>query len=303
MNSHEDDGATMIRSMTGYGRAEVENAGHRFTIEARSLNNRYLDIQIKTPRDLAPLEPRIKKIVQDRCLRGRFEIYVSRTNRSERAGRLRIDEDLAGQYVDVLNGLKTRFGLSGDVDLPMIAGFRDLVTVAEEQEDADAAWQNLSTGLTQALGELNRMRGEEGSVLVHDIKARLGAVEQISEVVRSRAPVTIENARKRMSDTLHRILQEPPEPLRLAQEIAILAEKTDVTEELTRLGSHVAQFRSLLDASAGEAVGRKLDFLLQEMGREVNTIASKAQDAKISLDVVTMKAELEKIREQVQNIE
>jgi uncharacterized protein (TIGR00255 family) len=293
----------MIRSMTGYGRTEAGKIENRFTLEVRSLNNRYLDIQIKISRDLAPLEPRVKKVVQDRCLRGRFGIYISRINKNEKTGKLSIDGKLAGQYIDILKDLKMRFGLTGDVDLSMIAGLHDLVTFTEEQENADALWQDLSPGLSHVLDELNRMRAEEGAVLVQDIRARLEAVEQISKSVRSRAPVTVENARKRMSDTLARILNEQPDPLRLAQEIAILAEKTDVTEELTRLGSHVVQFRSLLDDSAGEAVGRKLDFLLQEMGREVNTIASKAQDARISLDVVTMKAELEKIREQVQNIE
>ena len=177
------------------------------------------------------------------------------------------------------------------------------MTFTEEHEDADALWQDLSAGLALVLDELNRMRNAEGAVLVEDIRVRLDIVEEISKTVRSRAPVTVESARKRMSDTLNRILNEQPDPLRLAQEIAILAERTDITEELTRLGSHVSQFRFLLNDSAGEAVGRKLDFLLQEMGREVNTIASKAQDARISLDVVNMKAELEKIREQVQNIE
>lgn len=289
--------------MTGYGRTGAGKTEGRFTIEVRSLNNRYLDIQIKISRDLAPLEPRIKKVVQDHCLRGRFEVYISRTNKSERTGKLEIDEKLAGQYVDILNNLKTRFGLSGDVDLSMLVGFQDLVQFTEEQESADALWLDLSAGLSSVLEELNQMRVAEGGILVQDIRARLTTVDQIMNTVRLRAPDMIEHARQRMSDTLSRILNEQPDPIRLAQEIAILAERTDVTEELTRLGSHVLQFRSLLDDSAGEAVGRKLDFLLQEMGREVNTIASKAQDAQISLEVVSMKAELEKIREQVQNLE
>jgi uncharacterized protein (TIGR00255 family) len=289
--------------MTGYGRTEAGEAGNRFLIEIRSLNNRYLDIQIKTPRSLSAMEPRVKKAIQDRFSRGRFEVYIARNNDHEKSGRLAVDEKLAAQYIGILRDLKTRFDLKGDADLSMVAGFQDLVTFTEEPDNTDVLWQALSAGLTKALDELGHMRAAEGAVLVKDIRARLEAVEGISAAVRSQAPAVVESARKRIAATVTRLLNEQPDPLRLAQEIAILAERTDVTEELTRLGSHVGQFRSLLDDSAREAVGRKLDFLLQEMGREVNTIASKATDAQISLDVVNMKAELEKIREQVQNIE
>ena len=293
----------MIRSMTGYGRTDAGDVDSRFTIEVRSLNNRYLDVQIKAPRDLAVLEPRMKKAVQDSCFRGRFEIYISRNNNYDKVGKLTADEKLVEQYINILRGLKTNFDLKGDVDLSMVAGFHGVVALTEERGNADALWQVLSSGLSQVLDELNHMRAAEGAVLGQDIRERLDAVERISAAVRSQAPVTVENARKRMSDTLNRILNEQPDPPRLAQEIAILAERTDVTEELTRLNSHVRQFRILMEDQASEAVGRKLDFLLQEMGREVNTIASKAMDAQISLDIVNMKAELEKIREQVQNIE
>jgi uncharacterized protein (TIGR00255 family) len=177
------------------------------------------------------------------------------------------------------------------------------VTFTEEKEDETALWQVLSQGISLALDDLDRMRAEEGSALVQDIRSRLVGIDTAIQKVRTQAPATVENARKRMSDTLQKLLHTQPDPVRLAQEIAILAERTDVTEELTRLASHMGQFHSLLSGAAQEAMGRKLDFLLQEMGREVNTIASKANDATISLEVVHMKAELEKIREQVQNLE
>lgn len=289
--------------MTGYGRTEAGEGGSRFLIEIRSLNNRYLDIQIKTPRSLSPMESRVKKTIQDRFSRGRFEVSIARSNDHEKTGRMGVDEKLAAQYIGILRDLKARFDLRGDVDLSMVAGLQDLVTFTEEPENMDAQWQVLSPGLDKTLDDLGRMRAAEGAVLVKDIRARLEAVERLSAAVRFQAPAVVESARKRITDTVTRLLNEQPDPLRLAQEIAILAERTDVTEELTRLGSHTGQFRSLLDDSAHEAVGRKLDFLLQEMGREVNTIASKAMSAQISLDVVNMKAELEKIREQVQNIE
>jgi len=303
IDSQEQGGAPVIRSMTGFGRKEVGEAGGRFTLEIRSLNNRYLDIQVKTPRGLAAMEPRVKKNVQDRFARGRFDVSIARNGDHGKTGRLAVDEALAGQYIGILRDLKMRFGLAGDVDLSMVAGFQDLITVTEDKEDMEALWLVLSEGLSHALNDLDRMRAEEGAVLVQDISARLETIDRVIQAIRSQAPVTIESARKRMVDTLGRLLNEQPDPVRLAQEIAILAERTDVTEELTRLGSHLAQFRSLLDDSTDEAVGRKLDFLLQEMGREVNTIASKAMDAQISLNVVNVKAELEKIREQVQNIE
>jgi uncharacterized protein (TIGR00255 family) len=293
----------VIRSMTGYGRKEAGEAGNRFTIEIRSLNNRYLDIQLKTPRGLVAAEPRVKKAIQDRFSRGRFEVYITRNGDHDKLGKLTLDEARVGQYIEILRNLKSRFKLTGDVDLSMVAGFQDLVTVTEAKEDPEALWQVLAICLEQTLEELEHMRAEEGAVLVQDIRARLETIDRTVQAIRSQAPVMVETARKRMADNLGRLLAEQPDPVRLAQEIAILAERTDVTEELTRLGSHMKQFRTLLNDPAGEAVGRKLDFLLQEMGREVNTIASKAMDAQISLEVVTMKAELEKIREQVQNIE
>lgn len=293
----------MIRSMTGYGRREMVEAGSHLTVEIRSLNNRYLDIQVKTPRGLAVLEPRVKKTVQERFSRGRFDIGISRNGGQDRSGSIVVDEALAEQYIRVLRDMKERFGLRGEVDLSLVAGVQDLITVTEIREDPEALWQVLTPVLVQALDDLDQMRVQEGAALAQDIRGRLETIDGLIQSIRTSVPATVENARKRMTDTLNRLLNEQPDPLRLAQEIAILAERTDVTEELTRLDSHRVQFRSLLMDAGRDAVGRKLDFLLQEMGREANTIASKSMDASISMDVVTLKAELEKIREQVQNIE
>jgi uncharacterized protein (TIGR00255 family) len=293
----------MIRSMTGYGRTETGDADGHFSIEIRSLNNRYLDIQIKLPRGLGVLESRVKKTVQERFSRGRFDVSIFRTSQHERVGKLVVNEALAAQYIGILEDIKSRFGVSGEINLSLVAGMADLITVTETKDDPEVLWKILLTGISHALDELDRMRSEEGSLLTQDIKERLDIIDQAGRAIRGQSPVTVSNARKRMMDTLNRLLDEQPDPLRLAQEIAVLAERTDVTEELTRLDCHLTQFRLLLGGSTREAVGRKLDFLLQEMGREVNTIASKAMDAQISMDVVNVKAELEKIREQVQNIE
>jgi uncharacterized protein (TIGR00255 family) len=289
--------------MTGYGRKELSFADVRYTLEIRSLNNRYLDIQIKSPRTLAFLEARIRKSVQERFSRGRFDIAVAGGGERGRTGKLVVNEMLAEQYVAVLRDLKTRYGLGGDVELATVASFPDIVTIAETQEDPEALWQALSVGLAQAFSEIDRTREEEGAVLSRDITGRLDSIAVLVERIRAKAPATVELARKRMSETLGRLLSEQPDPVRVAQEIAILAERTDVTEELTRLGSHLGQFRAVLREPSPEGVGRRLDFLIQEIGRETNTIASKAMDADMSLDVVHIKAELEKIREQVQNIE
>jgi uncharacterized protein (TIGR00255 family) len=293
----------MIRSMTGYGRAETGDTGGTFSLEVRSLNNRYLDIQIKTSRGLSVLEPRVKKTIQERFSRGRFDVSITRNSEHERGGRLVVNEALAAQYIGILEDLKKRFGLNGEVDLSLVAGLTDLIATTEVKDDPEVLWQILSKGMSQALDELDRMRNDEGALLARDIGERLQTIERTSKAIRSQAPLTVDKTRKRITENLNRLLIENPDPLRLAQEIAILAERTDITEELTRLECHLTQFRSLLDGSPREAVGRKLDFLLQEMGREVNTIASKAMDAQISMDVVNIKAELEKIREQVQNIE
>lgn len=289
--------------MTGYGRGEVRGATGFFTIELRSVNNRFIDIQTKLPRELSALEPRFRKAVQDRFSRGRFELFVLRNGGAERAVRFRLNTEAAEQYLGALRDIKARFNLPGEVDLSLLAGMQDVIVSEDVKEDAEALWAPLSAGLTAALDALETMRSEEGAALAADIIRRLQEIETRLQEIRSRSHDTVEAARTRLAETLRKLLAEPPDPARLAQEIAFLAERTDITEELTRLDSHLHQFRSLVRSADAESVGRKLEFLLQEMGREANTIASKSQNAGIASGVVTIKAELEKIREQVQNIE
>jgi uncharacterized protein (TIGR00255 family) len=289
--------------MTGYGRGEAGSAAGNLAIEMRSVNNRYLDVQIKLPRSLNALEPRIRKKVQEGFSRGRVDVFITRSGADASPFKFIVDHERAEQYIGALKELKTRFSLPGEVDLALLNALPDIIGKEEVTEDLEPLWTALAGCLGQAIGALRSMREQEGSSLVQDIAGRLDAIEALTEAVRARTPLTVEQARKRMTEALEKILKDPPEPARLAQEIAILAERTDVTEEITRLGSHMSQFRAMVHGAGAEPVGRKLDFLIQEMGREVNTIASKALDAEISLQVVTIKAELEKIREQVQNIE
>ena len=293
----------MIRSMTGYGRGEAVNERSVFVVEMRSVNNRYLDIQVKSPRIPGMLEPRIKKNVQSAFSRGRIDVFVSRAGVETSPVRISADFSAAEQYVAILKELKSRFSLPGDIDLASLLALPDVVGREELVEDPEETWSLLHPAVTQAAERLRTMREEEGKALSEDIRNRLHAIVAMAAVVRERVPVSLESAHKRLTEAVARIAKDLPDPSRIAQEIAILADKTDITEELIRLGSHIAQFNRLLETIDVDSVGRKLDFLVQEMGREVNTIGSKALDADISMTVVNMKAELEKIREQAQNIE
>ena len=289
--------------MTGYGRGDVRNTAGNLAIEMRSVNNRYLDVQIKLPRSLNALEPRIRKEVQEGFSRGRVDVFITRSGADASPFRFTVDHERAQQYISALQELKVRFSLPGAVDLALLTALPDIIGKEDVSEDLEALWTSLSGGLKQSIGALRSMREQEGGSLAKDITGRLDAIEVRLDSVRARTPLNMEQAQKRMAESLEKLMKDPPDPARLAQEIAILAERTDVTEEIIRLGSHMGQFRAMVQGPGSEPVGRKLDFLIQEMGREVNTIASKALDAEISLEVVNMKAELEKIREQVQNIE
>ncbi len=209
--------------MTGYGRKEVSGAGGNFSIEIRSVNNRYIDIQVKAPRGLAVLEQHIRKSVQDHFSRGRFDVYITRNGEKEGVGRLVVNDTLAGQYIAALKDLKARFGLGGEVDVSFLAGFQDLFTLTEVKEDIEAVWQVLSEGLAHALKELDDMRAEEGGALVRDIVERLKTIDRLLIAIHGLAPASVEASRKRMFDAVTKLLHEQPDPVRLAQEIAILS--------------------------------------------------------------------------------
>ncbi len=293
----------MISSMTGYGRSEWESGGKRFAVEIRSVNNRYLDVQLKMPRSLTVLETRMRKAIQERFSRGRFEAFVNRNGEEGQPVRFVLDSGLAGQYISILHELKDRFDLPGEINISLVGGMQDIVGREGVKEDPETIWPALSSAFGRAMDELYAMRAAEGEALTRDMSVRLERIERFAAEVRTLTPRTVESARTRMAEAVKRLTGEQLDPSRLAQEIALLAERTDVTEELTRLSSHLSQFRGLLAGTRGESVGRKLDFLLQEMAREANTISSKAADADIAHHVVEIKAELEKIREQAQNIE
>ncbi len=292
----------MIRSMTGYGRGDWEGEGKRMEVEVRSLNHRFLDIVLHLPRRLDPLEAKVRNQVRQRLSRGRIEISVQIDDSSEGDQKLELDLDAARDYYQALKSLQENLGIAGEVRLETLAAFRDLFVRKETPVDLDREWAVLQGVLQKALDHLEEMRRQEGQALRQELLGRLKLIEEMGLEIEKRNGESLPAYRDRLAQRLQ-VLSEgiPVDPARLAQEVAILAERSDITEELVRLRSHLNQFREMLDQA--EPVGRKLDFLTQEMNRETNTIGSKSMDAGIGQTVVRVKSELEKIREQLQNIE
>jgi uncharacterized protein (TIGR00255 family) len=291
-----------MQSMTGYGRSEVQNAQLHLLVEARSVNHRYLDISLRYPRLYAPLEARMKQLVSTHFARGRIDIKI--VEQAGRAGQrtLVLDQELARQYYRALQQLQETLRLPGTIDLSTLLNLRDLLNIEEASEDVEDVWDFIAGGMDAALQALKQMRQQEGEFLWRDFQERLQTVQHHIAAVRARMPHVVVEYRQRLEQRVQELFQQfTLDADRLAQEAILFAERTDITEELIRLESHLHAFDRLL-ASSG-AVGRKSDFLLQEMHREVNTIASKSNDAVISQQVVEMKSELERMREQVQNVE
>ncbi len=292
-----------MKSMTGFGKRETLSQGTMVGVEIRSVNHRFCEIMARLPKTLSNMELDLKEQVKHVCERGRVEVMVTVNGGSSSSKKVvQLDRDLARRYIQGLKGLQRECQLSGTVDVNVVASFRDLFTVNEEPGPV-RDMSTVVTGLTKkALGDLEKMRKQEGAVLQKDLTQRLHAIEGRLQTVQQRIPLSLKASSSRLKGRVAKLLEGHSVNMdRLAQEIAMLAERSDVTEELTRLKSHVGQFRTALKAKG--PVGKRLDFLLQEMGREVNTIGSKANDGDISAEVVELKSELEKIREQVQNIE
>ncbi|MBI3603453.1 MAG: YicC family protein [Nitrospirae bacterium] len=292
----------MIKSMTGYGRAESAWAGGAVTVELRAVNHRFCEVVTRLPRTLSGLEDDLKRTVQGRCQRGRIELSVSLTGVTEGEKALSLDRSLAKQYYHLLRDLQRELRLGGTVDVALLAGFRDIVTVSEQPVVTPRLKQLVKRLAAGALDDLDAMRRREGLALARDTKVRLRLVRKEAQAIGIRAPLVVRGYFDRMKERVEKLAGTAPiDQGRLSQELAQYADRCDLTEELTRLNSHLSQFDAALKSR--ESVGRTMDFLLQEMGREVNTIGSKGNDAEIAAHVVHIKSELEKIREQVQNIE
>jgi uncharacterized protein (TIGR00255 family) len=288
--------------MTGYGRSEVRHAHLALTVEARSVNHRYLDVAIRSPRLYAPLEARMKQRVGSYCTRGHVDITLTQQESSGTRRALSLDHTLAQQYYEALQGLQTSLRLPGAIDLHMIANLRDVFRVEEPSPDADQDWELIAQGLDTALQALKQMRQQEGEVLSRDFQQRLQVMARHIESIRQRVPQVVVEYRQRLEQRVKDLFaQFELDPTRVAQEAILFAERADITEELTRLEAHMHACTRLLSAS--EAVGRKIEFLVQEMHREINTIGSKSNDTAIAHSVIELKSELERMREQIQNIE
>ncbi|OIP90601.1 MAG: YicC family protein [Syntrophobacterales bacterium CG_4_8_14_3_um_filter_58_8] len=294
----------MIKSMTGYGKAEAVLADRKFMIEMKSVNHRFLEISLRLPGMLLPLEGDIKKRIGEQFSRGRIEatLRMESDGGVETAGRFTLNLPLARNYHVLLGQLKEELHLGGEITLEMMAGFRDAFVPAEPSQDLAALWEGLSKLLAEAIRTLTEMREKEGESLKRDLTARLNLIAGFLEGIAGRAPQVVLDYQQRLTDRVRELTGGMAvDEARLLQEVAIMAEKSDITEEIVRFRSHIDQFTDLL--AGADAAGRKIDFLIQEMGREINTIGSKSGDAEISRNVIEIKSELAKLREQVQNIE
>ena len=290
----------MIKSMTGFGQGAGASGETSFRVEVRSVNNRFREVLVKMPRMLMPLEDAVKNLVAEKVARGRVEVFVYIDGANLRS-RPSPNLELARDYLSVLRTIKDQLDLPGEPDLAMLAAYRDIIDLADTPPDLEQIKPALEEALDEAVEGLVRMRAQEGERLVADLRERLAFLAEFTEEMDRAAPQVVEAAQQRLKERVETLLGQGLEPERLAQEAAILADKADITEELVRLRSHLTQFTRYLDK--GGPVGRKLDFLTQEIHREINTSGVKLNQAELGQRVVEAKAELEKIREQIQNLE
>ncbi len=292
----------MIKSMTGFGAAEAVAGPSRHAIEVRSVNHRFCEVLVRLPRDLAPFEERVKAAVQGRVLRGRVEVAIIREEQGKRTRTAKADLDLAGAYVKAINDLKQALSISGPFDLSMLLSLPDLIRIEEQKDDLDALWPALAGGLEAAMDRLVAMRETEGARLEADLRGRIGRLEGHIGAIDERAPAVAREYHERLTRRVQELAGGVAvEPGRLAAEVAMFADRADISEEITRFRGHLAQFRDTLEMPG--AVGRTLEFIVQELGREANTIGSKANDLAITRLVIAVKGELESLREQIQNVE
>jgi len=293
----------MIKSMTGYGKAEAMIEGRKYAVEIRSLNHRYLEISLRLPGSLSALEMEIKRRIGERFSRGRIEVAIRvDTNGNIEEGRLELNLPLLRNYFNLLQRLKDEFQLKGEVTLENLTGFKDVFVPMEVETNMELIAEHIAVVLDEAVGLLTEMRKKEGELLLADLEERIRLIEACLDSISDRAPRCVQEYQRRLTERIRELTEGVDiDAARLSQEVAIMADKSDVTEEIVRLNSHISQFHEMLRSE--DAVGRKIDFLIQEMNREINTIGSKTGDLEISRNVIEIKSELGKLREQVQNIE
>lgn len=292
----------MIKSMTGFGRCLETIGGKDILVEIKSVNHRYYEFSARVPRAYGYLEEKLKGFLQGKISRGKVEVGVTVYNAEAENESIEVNRDVAKQYITALRSANEELGLTDDLTLSKLMRLPDIFNVRKTEADEDAVWDSVKTVAGKALDNFIAMREAEGRKMRDDVLSRLDYITELVGKIEQKSPETTEKYRKRLYDKLSDILNDKNiDEQRIITEAAIFSEKTAVDEETVRLRSHIHQCRELLDSN--EAVGRKLDFLIQEFNREANTIGSKAQDIEITKIVVELKSEIEKIREQIQNIE
>ncbi len=293
----------MIKSMTGYGRAEAEVAGKVITVELKSVNHRFFEFSCRTTRGYAFLEEKLKSYVNSRVSRGKIDMYVSIVSCEDDANcEVMVNHSLAQGYVKALEEISEKYGVENDMTASMVGRFPDVLTVHKAPEDEETIIEATLPVVKEAVDKFISMREVEGKRLYEDVMSRSETILGIVKIIEDRSPIIVEEYEKRLRDRIEELLGNTTyDPQRVLTEVAIFADKVAVAEETVRLRSHISQLSAVMDTK--ESIGKKLDFIVQEMNREANTIGSKIQDAQLAHQVVNIKAEIEKIREQIQNIE
>jgi len=292
----------MIRSMTGYGSADIERNGQRLTAEIRSVNHRFCEVSVRAPRVMALFEDQIRQLISERFSRGKFNLTITWGGAGETGEVLRLNEPVADRYVALLDQLRQRYHIDHGLDLKTLAALPDIFEWEHSALSDEETWALVKQLVLGACENMNAMKAREGEALAKDLDARLQVIRRHLDVVVERAPVRPNEAKDRLMTRLKPLLGDVEmDPVRIAQEVAIMVDRLDCTEECVRLAAHLDQFRSLIEGA--ELAGRKLNFLLQEMNREANTIGSKSNDVEITRSVIVIKEEIERLREQVQNVE
>jgi len=295
-------GITVMYSMTGFGKAEKTTRFGDFNVEISSVNNRFLEVSVRQPRQFSALEYRIKELVGTAANRGKVYVFIGFTESESLPGKYAINVKAAEAYAQQLRAVQKKMKLGGELTVGDLLTLPELAQTGDVSLDVEEVWTELAPIIQTALKGLTTMRKKEGAAMSRDMRQRLKEIEKLNRITIKLSPKTVERYREKLKTRVADLLNGSElDPGRLEQEVALLAERADVSEECTRLNSHIAQYRADLDIS--EPVGKRLNFILQEMNRESNTIASKCTDADITSAVISLKEEIEKLREQVQNIE
>lgn len=292
----------MLKSMTGYGRKEEVIGGKKILAEVKSVNHRFADYNIKVPRHLGFMEERVSKLVSEYVTRGKIDVFVNIESGEEADKDIILNTGLAGSYIDALRKLRDTFGLRDDISVSNVARYSEIFRFERREEDEETLWEEVSSVMRGALEAFSAMRAREGARIEVDLRERIEYMRSLAHKVDERSPETVREYSDRLYARIKEVLADRTvDEARVLTEVAIFADKVAVNEETVRLSSHFDEFDEIINS--GEPAGRRLDFLIQEINREVNTIGSKAQDIEIARIVVTLKGEIEKLREQIQNIE